>query len=249
MIRTSAFLVLLLLTGCGREAALDRLAPGERGRVAEVISGHYVELESGLGVRLVGLIAPKDDDPHAAESEALLRRLVDGRQVQLLYGGRRRDDYDRALAHLKVEGKGLWVQRAMLEAGAARVNSWPDNRALVGEMLEAEAKARNAGKGLWALPAYAVRLPREADPGEFQIIEGRVRRVSEAGEGRALEFDAEFSAYVSPRDVPDFDQAGKSAASFAGKLIRIRGYVRDGYDGPELRLTHPEQVEVLERRR
>lgn len=245
MTKPGAFLVvLLLIAGCGRQAALDRLAPGESGRVSEVISGHYLELDSALGVRVVGLIAPKDDDPYAAESEALLRKLVEGREVQLLYGGRRRDDYDRALAHVKV-GQ-VWVQRAMLEAGAARVNSWPDNRALVGEMLEAEAKARNAGKGLWALPLYRVRLPAEAEPGEFQIIEGRVRRVREAGDARVVEFDGAFSAYISPRDVADFAPAGKAPATLSGKLVRVRGYLRDGYDGPELRLTHPEQVEVLD---
>lgn len=246
MIRAGLLLALLLLAGCGREAALDRLAPGERGRVAEVISGHYVELDSGLGVRVVGLIAPKDDDPHAAQAEALLRRLVAGREVQLLYGGRRRDDYDRALAHVRAGD--VWVQRAMLEAGAARVNSWPDNRALVAEMLEAEAKARNGSKGLWALAIYRVRLPGEAETAEFQIVEGRVRRVREAGEGRALEFDGSFSGYVSGRDLRDFEQAGKPPSGLAGKLVRVRGYVRDGYDGPELRLTHPEQVEVLNER-
>lgn len=245
MIRALALSALLLVASCGREAALDRLAPGERARVAEVISGHYVELDSGLGVRLVGLVAPKDDEPHAAESEALLRRLVEGREVELLYGGRRRDDYDRALAHVKVVESSAWLQRALLEAGAARVNSWADNRALVGEMLEAEAKARNAGKGLWALADYRVRLPGEVVEGEFQIVEGRVATVREAGEGRAMRFAGGFGAYVAPRDLDDFATADKSPVTLAGKLVRLRGYVRDGYDGPELRLTHPEQVEIV----
>lgn len=246
MIRALALAALLLLVACGRETALDRLAPGERGRVAEVISGHYVELDSGLGVRLVGLVAPKDDEPHAAESEALLSKLVEGREVQLLYGGRRRDDYDRALAHVRVVETGMWLQRALLEAGAVRVSSWADNRALLGEMLEAEAKARNAGKGLWALADYRVRLPSEVVEDEFQVAEGRVARVSQAGEGRSLAFPGGFSVYIAARDLDDFAKADKSPATLAGKLVRVRGYVRDGEDGPELRLTHPEQVEVLE---
>jgi micrococcal nuclease len=237
-----AALLLVALAGCGRDPALDRLAAGEEGRVVEVISGHSVELETGQGVRLVGLIAPKDDDPYAAAAEAKLSELVRGETVRLLYGGERRDRYGRALSHLRLAGSGVWVQRAMLEAGLARVNSWPDNRALVGEMLEAEARARNAGRGLWAHPRYRVRLPREAEPGEFQIVEGRVREAREAGEGRVLIFGGGFEAYIGPGELPQFERAGKPVDELSGQLLRLRGYVRDG---PELRLTHPEQVELL----
>ena len=64
----------------------------------------------------------------------------------------------------------------MLEAGDARVRTWADNRALARPMLDAEARARLKGRGLWALPAYQVRLPDEAAarPFGFQLVEGRV---------------------------------------------------------------------------
>jgi endonuclease YncB( thermonuclease family) len=239
--RAAALVLVLLLAGCGREAALDRLAAGERGRVTEVVSGHHFELESGLGVRLAGVVGPRDDEPYGAESMAELKRLIGGREVQLLYGGRRRDSYDRAIAQVRLKD-GRWLQKALLEAGAVRVKTWADNRALAAEMLEAEAGARNARRGLWALPAYQVRLPAElGDAYGFQIVEGRVRRV----DGLDLVFDAGLVAAIDARAGDDFEAAGLTPSKLTGALVRVRGIVRGG---PEMRLDHPEQVELLEDR-
>jgi endonuclease YncB( thermonuclease family) len=239
--RAAALVLLLQLAACGREGALDRLATGEQGRVAEVVSGHYLVLDSGLGVRLAGVAAPKDDEAHGAESLAELKRLVDGREVQLFYGGRKRDDYDRAIAQVRLRKGGVWVQKAMLKAGAVRVKTWDDNRALAAEMLEAEAGARNSRRGLWAIDDYKVLLPAEADRAYgFQIVEGRVRRVEARQE---LGFDAGFVAAVNDRAMKDFAAAGMPPEKLRGRLVRVRGLVRSG---PEMRLDHPEQVEVLD---
>ena len=215
-----------------------------------MVSGHYVELDSGLGVRLAGVVAPKDDEPHAAESLAELRRLVEGQEVRLLYGGLKRDTYDRALAHVRVKKGGAWVQKALLEAGAARVKTWPDNRALAAEMLEAEAGARISKRGLWALDDYQVLLPRELDGRYgFRIVEGRVRRISQGDEDFTLVFDNGFSAVVTERARRDFTSAGLVLDKLSGRLVRIRGIVRSSGDGPEMTLDHPEQVEMLDERR
>ncbi len=246
MIRPILFAALLLLAACGRDGALDRLALGEEGRIGEVVSSHYVELESGLGVRLAGVIAPKDDEPHAAESLAELKRLVEGQDVRLLYGGLKRDVYDRAIAHVRVKKSGVWVQKALLEAGAARVKTWADNRALAREMLEAEARARNARLGLWALKDYQVLLPRELESRfGFEIVEGRVRRLSRGDEDLTLIFDDGFTAFVTERAQRDFAAAGLAPEKLRGRLLRVRGIVRDGSDGIEMKLDHPEQVELL----
>ena len=246
MIRPVVLALLLLLAACGRDGALDQLALGEQGRVREVVSGHYVELDSGLGVRLAGVVAPKDEEPYAAESLAALRKLVEGKEVRLLYGGLRRDAYDRAIAQVRVKKGGAWVQRELLESGAVRVKTWSDNRALAREMYEAEARARNAGRGLWGLKDYQVLLPRELDGHYgFQIVEGRVRRTSQGSQDLTLVFDAGFSAYVTERARRDFDLGGLSPDKLLGRVVRVRGIVREGDGGPEMRLDHPEQVELL----
>lgn len=234
-------LVLLLIAGCGRAPELDRLAAGETGKVAEVTSGHALTLEDGLQVRLAGVEAPRSGDPHGEESETALARLAEGQSVRLYYGGRRRDDYDRALAQVKLTKGGDWLQKALLKTGAARVRLYPDNLALAEAMLEAEASARNRKRGLWALPAYAVLSPAEAgDAYGFQLVEGTVRTVEDAGEGRRLRFDDGFDAYVPGRAIRAFEASGRGKAMI-GRYVRLRGVIRDG----QMQLDAPEQVELL----
>ena len=237
MIRAWILLLALALAGC-RDGALDRLAAGEAGRVAEVTSGDSLTLDSGLEVRLAGVEAPKGERPYADPARTALAKLVDGRTVQLLYGGVRRDRYGRALAHVRLKHGGAWVEKALLRDGAVRERTWADNRALAAPMLEAEAYARNRKLGLWALPAYQVLLPREAAYADgFQIVEGRVRRVEDAD----LLFDAGLTARTDEKAVPDFKTVARAPEQLRGRLVRIRGPIRDGV----LKLDHPEQIELL----
>jgi len=244
-LRVLAALLVLLLAGCGDSAALDRLAPVGRGRVIEVITGDLVILDDGEPVKLAGLASLPARDPYGVEARKALESLVLGDEVELLSGGAARDPFGRRVAHLRVSKGRKWVEGEMLEAGAARVRTFPDNRALAAGMLEREAQARAAERGLWALPAYQVRLPSEARLAHgFHIVEGRVMAVRRIGRGFELDVEG-LTAEISARAGPDFEAAQKPPATLAGKLIRIRGTVRQG---PSMRLDHPEAVEVLEER-
>ena len=150
---------------------------------------------------------------------------------------------------MQIKG-GRWLQAALLRAGAARVETWPDNRAMVEPLYEAEAYARNRKIGLWKLPAYRVLIPAEtARAHGFQIVEGRVRRIGQAGPGPSLDFaddpGAGFSAPIDPKALDGLKTAGLSPDQLRGHLVRVRGWMRNGYDGPTIRLDHPEQIEVL----
>jgi endonuclease YncB( thermonuclease family) len=238
-----ALALLVLLAACGQAPGLDRLAMGEQGRVAEVRAGDTLVLDSGLVVRLAGVEAPKGEQPYAAEALAALKRLADGRSVQLLYGGARRDAYGRALAHVKLSGGGQWLEQALLRAGDVRARTWADNRAMAAELYEAEAYARNRQIGLWKLEPYRVLVPAETRSADgFQIVEGRVRRTEP---DQALEFDDGFTASIDAKAAAEFGTAGKPPEKLRGRLVRVRGWMRWGDGGPQIRLDHPEQIEVL----
>jgi endonuclease YncB( thermonuclease family) len=241
---------MLLLAGCG-QGGLERLAAGETGRVVEVRSGDSFVLEGGLQVRLAGVEAPWNDQPFAAQARTALAELVLGKKVQLLYGGARKNRYGRALAQVKLAQGGVWVQGVLLSQGDVRERTWADNRAMAKAMLEDEAHARNRGLGLWALKDYRVLVPPETEgrPG-FQIVEGRVLGAEAAdGGGEALQFQRgsgeRFAAAIDAKALGDFRTAGKAIDALSGKLVRVRGPIRYGSDGPVMRLDHPEQVEVL----
>jgi len=239
-------LFLLMLAACGDRAAIDRLASFGEGKVARVLAADAMVLEDGRTVRLVGITGPAANGAYRGEAQAALEDLVGGREIELLTGGAAKDAYGRTLAHLRRRPDGLWVQGALLDAGAARVRTYADNRALAAEMLEHEARARLTARGLWALPAYRVLLPQEASGLRgFVVAEGRAAavRAGPAGAEIALSDGGRgIVLRIVPRAVPDFEAAGKAPAALAGRMIRARGTLRaDGV----IRLDHPESLEVL----
>ncbi|MBV9510400.1 MAG: thermonuclease family protein [Caulobacteraceae bacterium] len=247
----AALLGLLSLTACGDAASdLSRLSSGEHGRVTAVRSGDVVALDSGLTVRLAGVEAPYEGAPGAAAARTDLAKRVSGRKVELLYGGARRDGRGRALAQLRLED-GTWVQGALLRDGVVEVRTYADNRAMAAAMLEDEARARIARRGLWGAGVFTVRLPREIGQGGrdgaqgFQIVEGRVIDVTRTARGTYLDFTSDhqgFAALVAAPAEPDFEAAGDPLPALKGQLIRLRGPV--GWN-QVMRIDHPEQVERL----
>ena len=147
-------ITLLLLVAV--PASAGPLVKSGQGRVVDVVDGDTLFLDDGVQVRLVGIQAPKlplgrrnfKAWPLGEEAKRVLEALTLGRMVHLSYVGRSTDRYGRALAHLH-RADGLWMQERLLRLGMARVYSFRDNRAVVGELLAAEAAARTAKVGIW----------------------------------------------------------------------------------------------------
>ena len=229
---------------------------GDTAEVKAVIDGDTLTLADGRVVRLVGIAAPKPplgatagSAPLAERAAAALAELVLAREVTLAYGGRRSDRYGRLLAQL-YRDDGLWLQGEMLAHGLARVVTHPDNRALAHQMLERERAAREARLGIWAAPSFAVLRPEEASRhlDGFELIEGRVERVTESGTRSFLHFGSDtrrgFTAVVTPEGRRLLAAAGMAPASLAGQRLRVRGFVR-WWSGPVIDVTHPEQIELI----
>ena len=81
----------LLLAGCGGE------------RVARVIDGDTLVLDSGERVRLLGIDAPERGEPGADAATSALREMAAGRRVRLERDGR--DRWGRTLARVRAGGK------------------------------------------------------------------------------------------------------------------------------------------------
>jgi micrococcal nuclease len=235
----------LTLAACQRDG-LDRLATGEQGRVAEIRSGDTLVLDSGLVVRLAAIDAPNLDQAFSREAAAALSRLAAGKDVELRYGGRRRDGYGRALAQVRTKGDRVWLQRRLIEQGAARVNTYVDNRALALPLLKAEGAARERKAGLWALPSYRVALPLEVrGRSGFQIVEGRVTGAYAAPGGAEMDLDEVVTVQIPERRLVEFARSKVDPGKLKTRLVRVRGYLRR--DGT-IKADHPEQVEVLAER-
>jgi micrococcal nuclease len=189
-------------------------------------------------------------EPGADIALAALREfLADSRA--LAFSAAPRDRWGRATGparFMRRDGRQTTLQAALLEAGAARVFPQTDDGAILDGYFAAEDAARAEGRGIWSLPAYAIRDARdEGRAFGFQIYRGDVRSTGE-NRGRVyLNFGADFRTDVTAtlskgafrrwrRKVP--------LESYAGKTVELRGLV-DWINGPSIEIRHERQLRLL----
>jgi micrococcal nuclease len=136
MLRLTIFFRALVLFGIATEPSWA----ARRGTVTQILDGATLILDDGTGVRLAGiepvLAAPGGNPRWDDAARSLLTSLVAGRAVVLRGAAATQDRYGRAVAQL-FRDDGAWIEGALLEAGAVRVE--PPEGELAGPMLRREA--------------------------------------------------------------------------------------------------------------
>lgn len=225
--------------------------PTERFRAVEWIpDGDTIHLADGTEVRLIGLNAPevahRDEpaEPGGPEAQRFLRRKLEGQPVRLETGAEVTDDYGRTLAHV-FTGDGTNINRRLLHAGHAFATFHPPNTERAADYFAAEREARQADRGIWARPHYAIHPAAKAGDlrNTFRRIRGRVAEVQTKRKYIYLAFDAEFQAILTKDQREQFAEAGKDPEALTGRTLVVRGWIhlRDGVPG--IRLRHPLQIE------
>ena len=243
-------------TAASRAAAKGPECPVSGTRVvgfARVVDGGGFLTVDGEEVHLSGILAPGAGGEAASTTttdearDALTNSLRD-RTVTLAAPDAPRDRYGRTVAQVFADG--VWVQSTLLEAGAVRAAPDLASAACAKLLLAGEATARDARKGQWGR-AFQVRTPDDIRNrvGSFQIVEGKVVTASVV-RGRAFinfgaDYRTDFTVTIEPDDMRIFRQARFDVPSLAGKQVRVRGWV-EFYNGPEITLTTPAAIEVLE---
>jgi hypothetical protein len=213
--------------------------------VARVERDGTLILSDGRALWLEGLRLPSAGA--RPQAVAALRALVAG-PVNFTTVTPGKDRYGR----LRVQGIGrVWIQTALLEQGLAQVLTAPDRAECAPDLYEAEARARDAHRGIWASPDYRVRAPSAVtdNAGTFQLVEGQVGHIGRSDGRTFIDFDgfagrgAQLSLVVGPSDRHafrdfDFDE-------LPGRHIRIRGIVQSYRGRPEIALSNPFQIEIL----
>lgn len=124
---------------------------------AEVITGQVVAIADGdtltlltpakqqIKIRLAEIDTPESRQPYGQKAKQALADLTFRKQVNANVESV--DRYGRSIARISVNG--VDVNRALVESGAAWVyRAYNRDKSL----LQAEAEAREAKRGLWALP-------------------------------------------------------------------------------------------------
>lgn len=230
------------------------------GKAARVIDGDSLIFESGLRVKLAGILAPagkgSSAQAYVKRSTQALETLVAGRKIGLFYSGQTRDRYDRAIAQvftLRPDGTAdQWIQNELIKLGAARVRSYAGSVWRNDVLLKSELIAREAGRGLWQSADYGVRSPAPNALAQhvdsFQIVEGLIISTAQVRGQTYLNFGSDyrtdFTVSIARKHRKLFEKVGVDLVALEGARVRVRGWV-ELYNGPVMWLDHPDALEEL----
>ncbi len=238
-----------LLALLGTAPALGEPAAGVR-----VAGPRMLQLEDGRTVLLAGVVVPGELWPApggpervAAAAALLAERLAAGDpELEPLAG----DRYGRILALARAADGGL-LQEALVEAGLAY--AFPDGlpQATARALLAAEARARAAGRGLWAVPDLAEQPAARvaAEPPRFAVVTGRIVAVGRSEAFTWLNFGADrrqdLTVRIPAAALRAVRRGGLDPARLEGRRVRVRGWLFAA-GGAMIEVDDALQLEVLE---
>jgi micrococcal nuclease len=133
------------------------IRPGAPCHVDRIVDGDTMECADMGRVRLIGIDAPElSQSPFGAEAAATLAAFVPlGEWVLLESDVEARDQYGRLLAYVWYDG-GM-VNWRMIRAGEAVLLTHPPNVQYAAAFADAEHRAREQKRGLWATGGFDCR--------------------------------------------------------------------------------------------
>jgi micrococcal nuclease len=184
-----SFVVLLLLIRFISEIGHEG-SPGERFKAIQIIDGDTIELTGGDRLRLLGLDTPEKGDLFSDSARAFLGNLILGKNLNVVYGKRRRDGYGRLLGYIFLDS--IWVNKEIIRNGLASLYLFEDNlddSLRVNELLAAQNEAMESGRGIWSL-----KHPEEpyyvAKKGSFRFHRPDCRSVRQAAPEELIRFSS-----------------------------------------------------------
>lgn len=142
----------------------------KQGRVVRVVDGdtaHIVIDGVKEKVRFIGIDTPestREREPYGAEASAYAKQLLNDRTVWIETDAELRDRYGRLLAYVWLErpesGAEAEVRAKQYNAraiadGYAQIYTFPPNVRYAEVYLDLQREAREANRGLWAVPGAA----------------------------------------------------------------------------------------------
>lgn len=121
--------------------------------VAGIIDGDTIEVEIGgqrYDLRYIGIDCPEPGQPGSYEASEANRQLVEGQTILLERDISETDQLGRLLRYVYV-GDTL-INAELVRLGYAAAKSYPPDVQYDGLFTQLEREAREAGRGLWAVP-------------------------------------------------------------------------------------------------
>lgn len=224
-------------------------AQDETVRVARVLDGDSLILADGRELRIIGLNTPEgakgvsSTQPVADDARKTLKQLTAGKMLTLIHGREGRDRHGRILAHLRLP-TGELVAAKMLEQGMGFHIAVGDNTRFIERLRAAEARARDAQRGVWHESYHAVHeaaaYPRSARG--FVRLRGHIIKTGRAQAYVYLDLAPGLSVHIPHRYWPRFKL---ELSTLKGRRITVRGWLSKRGKRRRIQITHPAMIEQL----
>jgi len=130
-------------------------------KVAKVVDGDTIKLETGETVRYVGIDTPETKHPNkpvqcfGREASQINKELVEGKTILLERDVSETDRYGRLLRYIylpnpEASEEAIFVNEYLVEQGYAHLLTYPPDVKYDSLLRDAEKRAREEGKGLWS---------------------------------------------------------------------------------------------------
>jgi micrococcal nuclease len=136
-------LLLMPLFACGTSP--------DTARVAQVIDGDTIIIDTGQRVRYIGIDTPEvypNQEAYGIEAWQANRKLVEGKEVRLEPDVSDTDKYGRLLRYVYVND--ILVNTELVRLGLAEAKAYPPDIKYQQLLEQLEREARQAGRGMWA---------------------------------------------------------------------------------------------------
>lgn len=188
-ISLAAMMAILAAGGYGgytiiKEKELDSLRSPQVAlyEVGRVIDGDTFELSDGDVVRLLGVNAPEEKECYFNEAKESLRKLIEGKEVELRKDVSGADDFGRLLRYVILPSAGslkdnILVDEYMVGEGYAEMQNNPKDKLYFGLLLEKQEQAKRGKKGIWGECEYTPSEHSQADtkaPSQKCNIKGNI---------------------------------------------------------------------------
>ncbi len=227
--------------------------------VKKVVDGDTVELENGRMVRYIGIDTPETrrkvsggwvetGDVYGLEAKRLNEEFVSGRSVRLEFDLVKEDKYNRLLAYCftDYQGREILVQEELLRKGLAFLYTFPPNVKYVDRFVSALKEARDNRRGIWSQDLSIPSSSAVRFIGQRKIIEGVVKKTRSMESLVRLETDGVIIV-IFKNDLDMFLRNGISPASYyKNKKVQAFGYIKEYKGEPEIIVSHPSQIEIVE---
>ena len=235
-----ALCMILPFTGCKNNGSLS---------VKEVIDGDSLRLANGKEVRLLGIDAPEYNHPGGDMARDFLEKLVLNKGIRLVSDTEDRDKYGRLLRY--VYAGDTFVNGEMLAKGYAFTMLYSSSQEYKNKLLALENEARRAKHGLWAFYPGTETVSWQDAPayiGRRATVEGKVVRSYNSGKACFLNFHEDFKTHFSrvifSQDFSKFPSPPEKL--YLNKNVRVTGLVKLYKGAPEIVVTGPEQIKVVD---